>query len=89
MQRAIVLAGGGAKGAYQIGFWRALRELGIDYQIVTGSSVGALNAVLMAQGNYDEDANVKVDDEITIITELSDFIKESKETTLLEKRKQK
>lgn len=54
MQRAIVLAGGGAKGAYQIGFWRALRELGIDYQIVTGSSVGALNAALMAQGNFDE-----------------------------------
>lgn len=54
MQRAIVLAGGGAKGSYQIGFWKALRELGIDYQIVTGSSVGALNAALMVQGNYDE-----------------------------------
>ena len=53
MRRAIVLAGGGAKGAYQMGFWKAIRELGIDYQIVTGSSVGALNATLMAQGDFD------------------------------------
>ena len=53
MKRAIVLAGGGAKGAYQFGFWRAIRELGIDYQIVTGSSVGALNGALMASGLYD------------------------------------
>lgn len=53
MKRAVVLAGGGAKGAYQIGFWRALRELNIDYQIVTGSSVGALNAALMADGNFE------------------------------------
>lgn len=53
MRRAIVFAGGGAKGAYQMGFWKAIRELGIDYQIVTGSSVGALNATLMAQKDYD------------------------------------
>ena len=53
MKRAIVLAGGGAKGAYQIGFWMALRELGIDFDIVTGSSVGALNAALFVQGDFD------------------------------------
>ncbi|MBQ7938616.1 MAG: patatin-like phospholipase family protein [Oscillospiraceae bacterium] len=53
MKRAIVLAGGGAKGSYQFGFWRAIRELGIDFQIVTGSSVGALNGALFASGLYD------------------------------------
>ncbi len=53
MKRAIVLAGGGAKGSYQFGFWRAIRELGIDYQIVTGSSVGALNGALMASDLYE------------------------------------
>lgn len=53
MKRAIVLAGGGAKGSYQMGFWTAIRELGIDYQITAGSSVGALNAALLASGNYD------------------------------------
>ena len=48
MKRAIVLAGGGAKGSYHFGFWKAIRELGIDFQIVTGSSVGALNGAMMA-----------------------------------------
>ena len=37
---ALVLAGGGSRGAYQIGVWQALREMGIEYQIVTGTSVG-------------------------------------------------
>lgn len=53
MKRAIVLAGGGAKGSYHFGFWRALRELGIDFQIVTGSSVGSLNGAMMASGLYE------------------------------------
>ena len=51
---AIVLAGGGSRGAYQIGVWKALREMGIDYQLVTGTSVGALNGVLMVQQEYDK-----------------------------------
>lgn len=49
---AIVLAGGGSRGAYQIGVWRALIELGIDFHIVTGTSVGALNGAMMVQGEY-------------------------------------
>ena len=53
MKRAIVLAGGGAKGSYHFGFWRAIRELGIDFQIVTGSSVGSLNGAMMASGLYE------------------------------------
>ena len=51
--RAVVLGGGGSKGAYQIGVWQALRELNLDYQVVTGTSVGALNGALMAQGEFD------------------------------------
>lgn len=50
--RAIVLSGGGSKGAYQIGVWKALRKLNISYDIVTGTSVGALNGALMVQQNY-------------------------------------
>lgn len=50
--RAIVLAGGGSKGAYQIGVWRALRKLNISYDIVTGTSVGALNSAFMVQNDY-------------------------------------
>jgi NTE family protein len=49
----LVLAGGGGKGAYQIGVFRALMEHRInDYiTMVSGSSVGALNAVLFAYGD--------------------------------------
>lgn len=50
--RAIVLAGGGSKGAYELGAWKALRKLGIHYDIVTGTSVGALNGAFMVQGDY-------------------------------------
>ena len=50
--RAVVLSGGGSKGAYQIGVWKALRKLKIKYEIVTGTSVGALNGAMMVQKNY-------------------------------------
>ena len=39
-KRALVLAGGGAKGSYQIGVWRALQELDWTPDIITGASVG-------------------------------------------------
>lgn len=49
----LVLEGGGGKGAYQIGAWKAIRELGIEKYIcmVSGTSVGALNAALFYKGN--------------------------------------
>ena len=53
MKRAIVLSGGGSRGAYEQGAWRALRELGIEYQMITGTSIGSINAALMAQGDFD------------------------------------
>lgn len=49
----LVLAGGGAKGVYQIGVWRALRELGIPLQRVVGTSVGAMNGALIVLDQYD------------------------------------
>ena len=45
---AIALEGGGAKGAYEIGAWKALEEAGIKYNAVSGTSVGALNGAIMA-----------------------------------------
>ena len=49
---ALALSGGGGKGAYQIGVWKALRKLHYKIDIVTGTSVGALNAVLVTQKSY-------------------------------------
>ncbi|MGL5354268.1 MAG: patatin-like phospholipase family protein [Clostridium sp.] len=52
----LVLAGGGARGAYQIGALIALRELLIDkyIKVISGTSIGALNAILFMKGNLDE-----------------------------------
>ena len=49
----IVLAGGGAKGGYEIGVWKALKELEIPMKAIAGTSVGALNGAIMVQGDYD------------------------------------
>lgn len=51
----LVLAGGGGRGAYHTGVWRALRETGLDRYVaaVSGTSVGGLNAALFLQGNLE------------------------------------
>lgn len=51
MKRALVLNGGGSRGAYEIGAWQALSELGVRFDGVYGTSIGALNAALFAQGD--------------------------------------
>ena len=52
--RALVLAGGGAKGSYQVGVWRALQELDRLPDIITGASVGTLNGCLFTMGKIQE-----------------------------------
>jgi predicted acylesterase/phospholipase RssA len=53
MKIGLVLCGGGAKGAYQVGCWKALKEVGMDkFAVVSGTSVGALNGPLIATGDY-------------------------------------
>lgn len=52
--RALVLAGGGAKGSYQIGVWRALQEVNWHPDIITGASVGTLNGCMFAIGKAKE-----------------------------------
>lgn len=51
--KALVLAGGGARGSYQVGVWRALTELGWKPQIITGTSVGSLNGAMFALDLYE------------------------------------
>ena len=53
---ALTLAGGGGKGAYEIGVWQALREIGLEKNLiaVSGSSSGALNAALISLNEFDK-----------------------------------
>ena len=50
----IVLEGGGARGAYQIGVWKALREAGVKIRGVAGTSVGALNGALICMDDLEK-----------------------------------
>ncbi|HKW84543.1 MAG TPA: patatin-like phospholipase family protein [Burkholderiaceae bacterium] len=53
-QVVLVLQGGGALGAYQVGVYQALHEAGIEPDWVIGTSIGAINAALIS-GNRPED----------------------------------
>ncbi len=87
--RAVVLSGGGSKGAYEIGVWKALRKLNISYDIVTGTSVGALNAAFMTQKDYlkamllwfNLDSSMVYDSTVNIQSN-KDFVKHAKKILL-------
>ena len=51
---AIALEGGGAKGAYEVGVWRALDEADVRFDAVAGTSVGALNGAMMVMGELEQ-----------------------------------
>ena len=50
---ALVLSGGGAKGAYEAGVAAVFVERGLPIRLVAGSSAGALNAAMVAAGRID------------------------------------
>ncbi len=72
MKRALVLSGGGSRGAYECGAWQALSEMNLRIDGVYGTSIGAINAALVAQG--DLDVAVKLWNSITLnqIVEMED-----------------
>ena len=51
--RGLVLAGGGARGSYQVGVWQALQEMGWTPGVIAGTSVGCLNGAMFALGLSD------------------------------------
>ena len=64
----LVLAGGGGKGAYQVGVLKALKEKGLldEVTAISGASIGAVNAMLYAQENIE--LMYKAWDEIDMLT---------------------
>jgi NTE family protein len=55
---ALVLSGGGAKGAWEAGVAAALIERGVPLRVVAGSSAGALTAAMIADGRLDRLADL-------------------------------
>lgn len=52
-KRSLVLSGGGARGAYEVGVVKALYEQGISFDFAFGTSIGAINATFIAQGDIE------------------------------------
>lgn len=69
MKLGLSLCGGGSKGAYELGVWDALREYNLEFDIVTGSSIGALNSAMYVQGDYETALSLWNSVEITNVIE--------------------
>lgn len=79
--KGLALEGGGAKGSYEIGAFVALKKLGYKFDMVAGTSIGSLNAALIAQGdvNLAKKLWLSADSEIVgISNELVDSFKNVK-----------
>ena len=72
----LVLAGGGGKGAYQLGAWKALKEMDVHFDAIVGTSIGSINGALIAADEYEKAVdmwkNVSINKGIKISSELPD-----------------
>lgn len=68
----IVLEGGGAKGAYQIGAWKALRETGVRIKGIAGASVGSLNGALICMDDLEKAEDIWKNIEYSRVMDVSD-----------------
>lgn len=72
----LILAGGGAKGIYQIGAYKALLEMDVQIEAIAGTSIGAINGALIASGDFEGAmemwSNVTLDKGVCISRELRD-----------------
>lgn len=50
VRRALILSGGGGRGAYQVGVWRRLQEIGWQPDLICGTSIGSFNGALICSG---------------------------------------
>ncbi|NLL01910.1 MAG: patatin-like phospholipase family protein [Mollicutes bacterium] len=74
----IALEGGGARGAYQAGAYLALKECGIKPKMIAGTSIGALNAALIVQGDLDKMIDLWINTTTEILGINSDLVSKIK-----------
>lgn len=71
---ALILAGGGTRGAYQVGVWKALQDLNINIKLIAGTSIGSLNGALMLQDDIDGMIDLYQNIEVKDIMEVSEKV---------------
>ena len=72
----LALEGGGARGAYQIGVWKALKEAGVKINAVAGTSVGALNGALICMGDLGQAERIWSEMTYSAVMEVDDSLME-------------
>lgn len=60
MKYGLALAGGGTRGAFQAGVWRAINEMGLDITAIAGTSIGAVNGAMFTMGEDTVDMWAKI-----------------------------
>lgn len=68
----LVLEGGGAKGSYHIGAYKAIIEEGLEIKAIAGTSIGALNGAMIVQGDYDKCYELWQDIKYSMIIDAND-----------------
>ena len=76
MRVGLVLSGGGGKGAYQIGAWKAFDEFNIKFNAISGTSIGAINGLLMSSVDVNNATNIWLNLEEKIGIDSSKLISE-------------
>jgi len=74
----LVLSGGGTKGAYEVGAWKALKKMKIPISAIVGTSIGAINGAMMLQDDQQQMENIYLQIQMSDIFETSDAIDTSK-----------
>lgn len=74
----LVLAGGGTKGAYEVGAWRALKEMNINVTAISGASIGAINAALIIQDDFKKLLNIYETINVENIVDVGDKLRNKK-----------
>jgi NTE family protein len=68
----LVLEGGGAKGSYHIGAYKAILEEGLEVKGIAGTSIGALNGAMIVQGDYEKCCELWQDLKYSMVIDAND-----------------
>ena len=74
----LVLSGGGTKGAYEVGAWKALKKMNIPISAIVGTSIGAINGAMMLQDDLKKIEKIYSQIQMSDIFETNEVIDSSK-----------
>ena len=77
MSFGLVLGGGGTRGSYHIGAYRALSELSKMPSLIVGTSIGAINGAVIAQGDFEKLVKLWENIEIERVLKIPETLKKN------------